>query len=65
MAAIFRIIDQWEAQRTKWLPTSEDKDFVASLMQPVTGPGKIAGWISPPSRGVDGHTFDYEYVRLS
>ena len=57
--------NQWEKQRTEWLPTNEDKDFVASLMQPVTGPGEIAGWISPPSRGIDGHAFDYEYVRLS
>jgi benzoyl-CoA 2,3-dioxygenase component B len=33
-------------------------------MQPVTERGKIAGWIAPPPRGIDGLPFDYEYVRL-
>ena len=27
--------------------------------------GKIAGWISPPTRGIHGHPFDYEYVKFN
>jgi benzoyl-CoA 2,3-dioxygenase component B len=33
-------------------------------MRRVTEPGKVAGWIAPPERGVDGKPADYEYVRL-
>jgi len=29
----------------------------------VTEPGKIAGWIAPPSRGINGQAFEFEYVR--
>ena len=45
-----------------WLPTDEDKAYVKSLMRPVTEPGKIAGWIAPPLRGIDGQPVEYEYV---
>ena len=31
-------------------PTT-DKTFVASLMQPVYEPGKMAGWVAPPRNG--------------
>jgi benzoyl-CoA 2,3-dioxygenase component B len=54
----------WERHADDWLPTAQDHAFIASLMQPVREPGKIAGWISPPSRGIHGRPFDYEYVRL-
>lgn len=56
--------DHWASCMDAWLPTGDDKDFVSSLMQPVTAQGKIAGWIAPPPRGINGHPFDYEYVRL-
>ena len=46
-----------------WLPSEEDRAYVASLMQPVKEPGKIAQWIAPPPKGVDGKPFDFEYVR--
>jgi benzoyl-CoA 2,3-dioxygenase component B len=29
---------------------------------PVTEPGKMAGWIAPPKRGIHGRPIDYEYV---
>ena len=32
----------------------EDREYVRSLMQPVTEPGKIANWIAPPAAGNQG-----------
>lgn len=57
--------DTWEAQRREWLPTGEDREFVASLMQPVVEPGKMAAWIAPPRSGINNKPLDYEYVRLN
>jgi benzoyl-CoA 2,3-epoxidase subunit B len=54
----------WRAGMPAWLPTDDDKTYVKSLMKPVTEPGKIAAWIAPPNRGIDGLALDYEYVRL-
>ncbi len=56
---------QFEAGRSKWLPTDEDRAYVKSLMVRVTERGKIANWIAPPKQGVDGKPFDWEYVRFS
>jgi benzoyl-CoA 2,3-dioxygenase component B len=53
---------EWRARLGDWLPTADDKAFIQSLMHGVTEPGKIAGWIAPPIRGIDGLPFDYEYV---
>jgi benzoyl-CoA 2,3-dioxygenase component B len=39
--------------------------FVGSLMNRVTEPGKIAAWIAPPVRGINGKPWDYEYVRFN
>lgn len=47
-----------------WLPTEEDRAFIRSLMQRVVEPGKMAGWIAPPDRGINNNPVDYEYVRL-
>jgi benzoyl-CoA 2,3-dioxygenase component B len=55
----------FEARQTEWLPTEADRAFVHSLMKPVTEPGKMAAWISPPERGINNHPVDYEYVRLA
>jgi benzoyl-CoA 2,3-dioxygenase component B len=30
----------------------------------VTEPGKIASWIAPPARGINGQPIDFQYVRL-
>ena len=54
---------EWEAGVPGWLPTPEDEVFVASLMQPVTEPGRMAGWVAPPSVGINGKPIEYEYVR--
>ncbi len=55
---------QWRQQAGDWLPTEADHAFVNTLMQPVTEPGKMAGWISPPSRGINGQAADFEYVKF-
>jgi len=47
-----------------WLPTDDDRAYVASLMQPCLEPGRMAGWIAPPSQGINGKPVDYSYVRL-
>ena len=55
----------WQFRQSEWLPTSEDQAFVGSLMNRVTEPGKIAAWIAPPVRGINGKPWDYEYVRFN
>jgi benzoyl-CoA 2,3-dioxygenase component B len=57
--------DAYERRLVEWLPTESDQAFVHSLMQPVTEPGKMAGWIAPPDRGINKLPVDYEYVRLN
>jgi benzoyl-CoA 2,3-epoxidase subunit B len=55
---------EFERRRDEWLPTVEDREYVRSLMHPVTEPGKIANWIAPPTQGIKGLPFEFEYVRL-
>jgi benzoyl-CoA 2,3-epoxidase subunit B len=57
--------EEWEKNRSKWLPTDDDQKYVESLMQPVREPGKMAGWVAPPASGLHGKPVDYEYVKLS
>ena len=56
--------DEWQARRDEWLPNQADEDHVKSLMQPVYEPGKMAGWIAPPAKGINGLPEAFEYVRL-
>ena len=56
--------EEFERRRDEWLPSGEDQAHVASLMQPVVEPGKIAHWIAPPKKGINSQPFDFEYVRL-
>jgi benzoyl-CoA 2,3-dioxygenase component B len=56
---------EYDRQLPAWLPSVEDRAFIQSLMQPVTEPGKIAGWIAPPDRGINNLPIEYEYVNLS
>src|SRR5258705_1957835 len=55
---------EFERRQSEWLPTIEDREYVGSVMHPVTEPGKIANWIAPPATGVKGKSFEFEYVRL-
>lgn len=54
----------WNANVATWLPTLEDRAYVKSLMVGVHEPGKIASWIAPPAKGINGQAHDYEYVKL-
>ena len=55
---------EFASRKEAWLPGLADREYVRSLMHPVTEPGKIANWIAPPSAGVKGKPFEFEYVRL-
>lgn len=57
--------EEWERNADNWLPSEGDRVFVISLQKACVEPGKIASWVAPPSRGIDGHPFDYEYVRFN
>lgn len=56
---------EWAAKQNEWMPTAEDRAFVASLMGRVTEPGKMAGWIAPPSLGINKQPIDFQYVRFN
>jgi len=51
-------------QLTKYLPTDADRAYVSSLMVPVYEAGKMAGWIAPPTRGINSQPLDYAYVQF-
>jgi len=53
----------WTKREADWLPAPSDREYVDSLMHPVDEPGKIASWIAPPTRGINGQPFEFEYVR--
>ena len=53
------------ATSSEWLPTTEDRAFVASLMGRVVEPGKFANWIAPPAMGINRQPVDFEYVRFN
>lgn len=55
---------EWNAKVGEWLPSEEDRAFVASLMGRVAEPGKFAGWIAPPAVGINRQPIDFEYVRF-
>jgi benzoyl-CoA 2,3-dioxygenase component B len=54
----------WNKRKHEWLPSTDDGDFIASLMTPVTSPGEFAPWISPPKVGIDNKPGDFEYVKI-
>ena len=54
----------WNKRKGDWLPSTDDGDFIASLMQPVTEAGGYAPWISPPKVGIDNKPGDFEYVKI-
>jgi benzoyl-CoA 2,3-dioxygenase component B len=56
--------EKWAANVDRWLPTEADRSYVRSLMAPVYEPGKMANWIAPPRRGINGNDVDFEYVRI-
>ena len=56
--------DEWRAHESEWLPTAEDRAYVASLMGRVVEPGKFANWIAPPATGINRQPIDFDYVRF-
>ena len=54
---------EFKAHEAAWLPTAEDRSYVKSLMHPVIERGKVASWIAPPAKGINGMPSDYEYVK--
>jgi benzoyl-CoA 2,3-dioxygenase component B len=57
--------DFYSRNLDNWIPSAADRAFVQSLMKRVVEPGKIAGWVAPPDRGINNLPVDYEYVKLS
>ncbi|HZD67099.1 MAG TPA: benzoyl-CoA 2,3-epoxidase subunit BoxB [Acidimicrobiales bacterium] len=57
--------EEWQRRAPEWLPTDQDRALVVSFMHPVYEPGKVASWIAPPNRGINGKAVDYEYVHLN
>jgi benzoyl-CoA 2,3-dioxygenase component B len=55
---------EWNAKVAEWLPTREDRAFVAGLMGRVVEPGKFANWIAPPVMGINRQPVDFEYIRF-
>jgi benzoyl-CoA 2,3-epoxidase subunit B len=55
---------EFDTRKEEWLPSDADTSFVKSLMQRVTEPGKMAGWIAPPDRGINAQAVEYQYVKL-
>lgn len=55
----------WARQAPDWLPSDADHAFVESLMKPATAPGEMASWIALPSRGINGQSIDFDYVRFA
>jgi benzoyl-CoA 2,3-epoxidase subunit B len=55
---------EWEQRRGEWLPSGADERYIQSLMRPVYERGKVASWIAPPAKGINGKPVDFEYVRI-
>jgi benzoyl-CoA 2,3-dioxygenase component B len=56
--------EQWNARKDEWLPSPADKEYIGSLQsEPVYERGKMANWIAPPEKGINGMPVDFEYVR--
>ena len=55
---------EWDANVAAWLPTDDDKAHITSLQVGITEPGKMAGWVAPPSTGIHQKPVEFEYVKL-
>ncbi len=56
--------DEWNKRAGEWLPSDADRAYVKSLMKPVYEAGKMANWIAPPRRGINGNELEFDYVRV-
>jgi benzoyl-CoA 2,3-dioxygenase component B len=55
--------EEYKAHEAEWLPTGEERAYVQSLMHPVIERAKVASWIAPPAKGINGMPVDFEYVK--
>ncbi|MFQ5671010.1 MAG: benzoyl-CoA 2,3-epoxidase subunit BoxB [Acidobacteriota bacterium] len=55
--------EEFDRCRDRWLPSPADRSYVASLMKPVYEPGRMAHWIAPPLKGINGKPLSFQYVR--
>jgi benzoyl-CoA 2,3-dioxygenase component B len=60
------MLDQatWDARCGEWLPNQADETYIKGLMKPNYERGKMANWIAPPLKGINGLPEDFEYVKL-
>jgi benzoyl-CoA 2,3-dioxygenase component B len=56
---------EWHEREEEWLASESDLEYILSLMQQQTTPGKYANWIAAPRAGINGQPGDFEYVRLA
>jgi benzoyl-CoA 2,3-dioxygenase component B len=56
--------EEYDQELPSWIPSDADRSFVHSLQKRVIEPGKMAGWIAPPERGINNLPVEYEYVKL-
>ena len=54
--------EDWQRRKSEWMPNENDREFVASLMKPMTKPGQFASWIAPPVRGINHQPLDFDYI---
>jgi benzoyl-CoA 2,3-dioxygenase component B len=56
---------EWQEREHDWLPSDSDLEYILSLMQLQTTPGKFAPWIAAPRAGINGQPGEFEYVKLA
>ena len=56
---------EWNGRQDEWLASDTDLEYILSLMEQETTPGKYAGWISAPRAGINGQPGEFEYVKLA
>ena len=56
--------EAFQAKKSQWLPTDDDRNYVQSCMVPVYEVGKMASWIAPPKKGINSQALDFEYVKF-
>jgi benzoyl-CoA 2,3-dioxygenase component B len=67
VSPVGKLLDEstWNREKSQWLPSKDDGDFIASLMRQVVEPGQFASWIAPPRLGIDNKPGDFEYVKIA
>jgi benzoyl-CoA 2,3-dioxygenase component B len=54
---------EFEARKDEWLINDADRAYVKSIMQGVFEPGKMASFVAPPAKGINGMPVEHQYVR--